>query len=127
MAHRQPNFTPTMPRLENAVHEKFAQLLALRHLSQHAAWVEAVGPVKAAKTKPSVIAPVASRLAKNAKIATRIEEIQAENERECRWGRCVSCSTFIAMRSRPALVNSSLMIGFARASNDARDALQFQG
>jgi hypothetical protein len=38
-----------MPRLKNTVHEKFAQLLALKHMSQHAAWLEAIGPQRAAK------------------------------------------------------------------------------
>ena len=81
-----------MPRLKNAVHEKFAQLLALTHVSQHAAWLEAIGPHRAVKVlaknkRATSLTSAASKLAAIPSIRARIEEIQAENEAECRWGR----------------------------------------
>jgi hypothetical protein len=76
-------------RLKNPTHERFAQLIALGHVSQHAAYVEALGPKRLANRKLThdALAPAASRLATSAKLAARVAEIKAENERECRWGR----------------------------------------
>jgi hypothetical protein len=81
-----------MPRLDNAVHEKFSQLLALKHVSQHAAWLEAIGPERAAKVlaknkRATSLTSAASKLAAKPSIRARVQEIQAENEVECRWGR----------------------------------------
>jgi hypothetical protein len=74
-----------MPRLKNTVHEKFAQLLALKHLSQHAAWLEAIGPQRAAKVlaknkRATSLISAASKLAAIPSIRPRVEEIQAEND-----------------------------------------------
>jgi hypothetical protein len=81
-----------MPRLENAVHERFAQLLALKHVSQHAAWLEAIGPEKAKlvlqrNKRLTSLTSNASKMAAQPSIRARVDEIQAENEAECRWGR----------------------------------------
>jgi hypothetical protein len=81
-----------MPRLDNPVHERFSQLLALKHLSQHAAWLEAIGPERAAKVlaknkRATSLTSAASKLAAKPSIRARVEEIQAQDEVECRWGR----------------------------------------
>jgi hypothetical protein len=81
-----------MPRLKNTVHEKFAQLLALKHASQHAAWLEAIGPERAAKVlaknkRATSLTSAASKLAAIPSIRARVQEIHAESEAECRWGR----------------------------------------
>jgi hypothetical protein len=76
-----------MPRLKNATHEKFAQLIALKHLSQSAAWLEAVGPERASRTSLKNCTAHANRVATYPSVRARVEEIQAENEQECRWGR----------------------------------------
>ena len=72
-----------MSKLKNAVHEKFAQLLALKHQSQHAAWLEAIGPERAAKVlannkRATSLTSAASKLAAKPSIRARVEEIQAE-------------------------------------------------
>jgi hypothetical protein len=79
-----------MSRLKNPVHEKFAQLLSLKHLSQHAAWLEAIGPQRAARVlarnpRFSALTSTASKLAALPSIRARVDEIQAQNEAECRW------------------------------------------
>jgi hypothetical protein len=81
-----------MPRLKNAIHEKFAQLLSLKPMSQHAAWLEAIGPQRAAKVlaknkRATSLTSAASKLAAKPSIRARVEEIRAQNEQECRWNR----------------------------------------
>ena len=76
-----------MPRLKNATHERFAQLIAMRHLSQSAAWLEAIGPQRALKTSLKNCTAHANRVANYPSVRARVDEIQAENEAECRWGR----------------------------------------
>lgn len=76
-----------MPRLKNATYEKLAQLIALKHMSQAAAWLEAIGPQRAAKTSVKNCTAHAGRVANYPSVLARVEEIQAENEAECRWGR----------------------------------------
>lgn len=76
-----------MPRLKNATHERFAQLIAMRHLSQSAAWLEAIGPQRALKTSLKNCTAHANRVANCPSVRARVDKIQAENEAECRWGR----------------------------------------
>jgi hypothetical protein len=76
-----------MGRLRNQTHERFAKLIALGHLSQHAAYLDAVGPDRAQKLSVHAVSVTASRLLKKDSLRARIDEIRAEDERECRWGR----------------------------------------
>ena len=76
-----------MPRLENATHEKFAQIIALKHLSQSAAWLEAIGPQRAAKASLKNCTAHANKVANHPNIRAGVKEIQAQNEQECRWRR----------------------------------------
>ena len=74
-------------RLRNPTHERFAQLIALGHVSQQAAYLEAVGPRRAAKLSPKGLGTLSTRLCKKVDVHARVDAIRAENERECRWGR----------------------------------------
>ena len=91
-----------MSALANTVHERFAQLLALKHLSQSAAWLEAIGPQRAAKTSIPAVAAHANRVAKKRNVVARIEEIQAQNEQECRWNRRQLLDFYIDILERGA-------------------------
>ena len=121
----------SMPRLKNAIHEKFAQLLSLKHLSQHAAWLEAIGPQRAAKVlaknkRATSLTSAASKLAAKSSIRAR-EEIEAENEAECRWGRKQLLDFYCDVLERGAgtLVREDRLCQSLRGNHS--DSIQRQG
>jgi hypothetical protein len=119
-----------MPRLKNPTHEKYAQLIASKNLSQAAAYLEAFGHFHKDGKTPRKLSGTslwtcASRLMKNAQIVARIQELRDQNEQECRMTRRELLDYYVDILEQPAGTlqpDSRLCQGIERTTTECRNA-----